>query len=102
MQDTINQILVDVVKAHADAVASLGTLQASNRLLHAAEEAVRSSYRRYSHNVADILELLNTESTLADAQQERVRAIAEYRSARLRLLANTGILGKLPAIETRQ
>lgn len=99
LQDTINQILTDVIKAHADAVTSLGTLKASERLLSSAQEAVSSSKRRYDRNVADILELLNTESALADAHQERIRAIAEYRSARLRLLANAGVLGQMSGVE---
>lgn len=99
LQDTTNQILTDVIKAHADAVTSLGTLKASERLLSTANEAVSSSKRRYDRNAADILELLNTESALADAQQERIRAIAEYRSARLRLLANTGVLGQMSGVE---
>lgn len=100
LQDTTNQILTDVIKAHADAVTSLGTLKASEQLLATAKEAAQSSRRRYDRNAADILELLNTESALADAQQERIRAIAEYRSARLRLLANTGVLGRLPFAES--
>ncbi len=95
LQETTNQILTDVVRAHADAITSLGTLKASERLLTTAREAVLSSQRRYDKNAADILEVLNTESALADAQQERIRAVAEYRSARLRLLANTGILGRI-------
>lgn len=99
LQETTSQILTDVIKAHADAVTSLGTLKASERLLNSAQEAVQSSKRRYDRSAADILELLNTESALADAQQERIRAIAEYRSARLRLLANTGILGQIPEIK---
>lgn len=101
LQDTTNQILTDVIRAHADAVTSLGTLKASERLLTTAREAVQSSQRRYDRNAADILELLNTESALADAQQERIRALAEYRSARLRLLANTGILGKISSLDLR-
>ena len=100
LQDATNQILTDVIKAHADAVTSLGTLKASERLLASAREAVESSKRRYAKNAADILELLNTESALADAQQERIRAVAEYWSACLRLLANTGILGLISPAET--
>lgn len=42
---------------------------------------------------ADILELLATQTALAEAQQERIRCVAEYRSARFRLLANSGVLG---------
>ncbi len=101
LQDTTNQILTDVIKAHADAVMSLGTIKASERLLGSAKESFASSRHRFDKNVADILELLNTESALADAQQERIRAVAEYRSARLRLLANAGILGRLPMVDTK-
>ena len=43
-------------------------------------------------SAADILELLNTQMALADARQERVRSLADWRSARLRLLATSGIL----------
>lgn len=100
LRETTNQILTDVIKAHADAMTSLGTLKASERLLASAREAVDSSKRRYDKNAADILELLNTESALADAQQERIRAVAEYQSARLRLLANTGILGSMSSIDS--
>lgn len=101
LQDTTLQILTDVVKAHADAVTSFGTLKASERLLATAQEASESSQRRYDKNVADILEILNVQSALADAQQERIRAIAEYRSSRLRLLANSGILGSLISADTK-
>lgn len=96
MQDVVQQVLTDVVKAHADAMTSLGTLKASEQLLSSAQEAVKSSQRRYDLNAADVLEILNAQSALADAQQERIRAIAEWRSSRLRLLANAGVLGRLP------
>ena len=101
LQETINQILTDVIKAHADAITSLGTLKASELLLASAKEAVESSRRRYEKGAADILELLNTESALSDAQQERVRAVAEYISARLRLLANAGVLGRRAIVKSK-
>jgi outer membrane protein len=63
--------------------------------LEAASAAVASSIKRYDLGAADILELLTTQTTLADAVQERIRCISEFRSAKLRLLANAGILGKL-------
>lgn len=98
LQETTSQILTDVIRAHADAMTSLGTLKASERLLSSAREAVESSKRRYSKNAADILELLNAESALADAQHERIRGLAEYQSAKLRLLATTGVLGKISSL----
>ena len=98
LQDTTNQIMTDVIKAHADAVSSLGTLKYSERLINTASDAMQSSRRRYYQNAADILELLNAESALAAAQQERIRAIADYQAAKLKLLGSAGVLGRL---ETR-
>lgn len=95
MEETTAQILTDVVKAYADAKTAVGVLTASDRLLNAAQASVASAKRRYANNVADILEVLNAQSSLADAQQQRIEAIAQWRSARLSLLANTGILSQL-------
>lgn len=100
MQDTERQVLGDVVKAHADAVASLGELDASRALLDSARLALKSSRRRYEHGVADILEVLNAQTALADAQQERVRSESDWRSARLRLRAAAGVLGRQRLAET--
>nr|WP_279343592.1 TolC family protein [Variovorax terrae] len=94
LADTRNQVLMEVVKAHADAVSALGNLESSQTLMNAAQASVASSQRRYAGGAADILELLATQSTLADAQQERVRCLAEWRSARLRLVASAGALGR--------
>lgn len=88
------QVLTEIVKSHAEAVSSLANLGFSQRLLEAAHAAVQSSVNRYNKGAADILELLTTQSALTEAQQERIRCLAEYRSARLRLLANAGYLGR--------
>ena len=88
------QILSDVIKTHADAVSALGNLEASDTLLKSARAALVSSERRYARGAADILELLSTQSALSDALQERVRCISEWRSARLRLMATAGVLGR--------
>ncbi|HWQ26129.1 MAG TPA: TolC family protein [Chlorobaculum sp.] len=102
LQETTNQILTEVVKAHADALTSLGTLRATDRLMEAATQGLHSSLRRYERHAADILEVLNSQSSLADAEQERIRAVAEWRSARLRLLANSGLLGMADLAQERQ
>ncbi|TLU82011.1 MAG: TolC family protein [Chlorobium sp.] len=101
LQDVTNQILTEVVKAHADALTSLGTLKATERLMEAATQSLHSSLRRYNRHVADILELLNSQSALADAEQERIHAVAEWRSARLRLVAASGILGRADLLRER-
>ena len=95
LENTTNQILTEIVKSHADAISSLANLDSSKRLLEAANASVTSSIRRYTLGVADILELIAAQATLSDAQQESIRCIAEYRSARLRLAANSGVLGRV-------
>lgn len=93
LQDRENQVLGDVSNAYADAVSALRNLQTSKRLLDAAQEALKNVQRRYEKGISDIVEMLNVQNALADATQERIRTLAEWRSARLRLLANAGTVG---------
>lgn len=102
LQETTNQVLTEVVKSHADAISSLQTMKAVDRLMLVATRSFESSLRRYQRNAADILELLETQSALADAQMERIRALADLHSARLRLMANTGILGLDELLRSQQ
>ena len=97
LQDTQHQILMEVVKAHADAQSAFENLQASERLLTSAQAAVESSQKRYDKGAADILELLSTQNALTDAQQERLRCLSDWQSARLRLMANAGMMGRVSA-----
>jgi outer membrane protein len=94
LQETEQETLTEIVRAHADAVSSLRNLQASQELLQAAEQSLESSRRRYSNGAASILELLTTQAALEDARSERVRCLAEWRTARLVLLASAGVLNR--------
>ena len=93
LQDLSHQILVDVLKAHADAVAALDNLELSRILLSTSQSAMESVRHKFDHGASDILEMLNAQAALADARQQRVRCLAEWRSARLRLMAAAGRLG---------
>ena len=90
--DTERVTLTDIVNAYADATAAVGNLTAARDLLQAASAAQASSERRYAAGATDILELLTTQSTLSDARQEQIRSAADWRSARLRLLATSSLL----------
>jgi outer membrane protein len=90
--DTQRLTLTEIIKAYADAAAAIGNLRESQSLLEAATASQTSSKRRYDAGAADILELLNTQAALADARQETVRSVADWHSARLRLLATSGLL----------
>lgn len=99
LADTQHQITMEVIKVYADATSALQNIEASAILLGASQKALASSQRRYIKGAADIVELLNTQAALADAREERIRCLAEWRSARLRLLASAGQLGRAAAVE---
>lgn len=94
LQDTEHQIAMEMIKAYSDAVAALHNLDASAKLLTAAQEGLQASKRKYEKGAADILEVLNTQTALAEAWQERIRSLAEWRSAKLRMLASAGMMGR--------
>ena len=93
--DTEHQVLMELVKAHADATSALDALEASRQLLEAAQAALATLQRKFDKGAADILEMLSTQAALSDAQQERIRCLADWRGARLRLLASAGGLGRV-------
>lgn len=92
--ETEHSILADLIKAYADTQSAFDNLDASSMLLTAAQDALQSSQRKYEKGAADIIEILTSQKELADARQERLRAISEWRSARLRLMAAAGELGR--------
>ena len=94
LQDVEYQTLMELVKAHADATSALQDLQASDALLKAAIDSQGVSQRKYEKGAADILEILNTQSALADAQMEHIRCQADWNSSRLRLLASAGKMSR--------
>ena len=93
-EEVQQQTLMDLVKTHAEASTALANLAASQAWLDAARDALASVQRKFGLGAADILEMLATQSALLEAQQERIRCQAEWRSARLRLLASAGVLGR--------
>jgi len=98
LADTENRIARELIRAYVDATFALKNLDASANLLKAARESLTVSRRRYNKGAADITEVLNTQSNLSDAGRERVRCLAEWHSARLRLLASAGRMGRSAAL----
>ncbi|MYM95196.1 TolC family protein [Duganella vulcania] len=92
MRDISQSISAEVLRSYYDALSSLKNINETQVLLEAAQEAYTVSKRKYEKGVADVVEILNTQNSLVDAEEERVRAIAEWRSAQLRLIASSGIL----------
>ncbi len=94
LQETENRVLAEVREAHADAESAVLTLAASQTLQDSAQDAVQLVQQQYDRGVLDILALLGVQRSLSEAQQERIRALSDWHSARLRLLAQVGGLGR--------
>jgi outer membrane protein len=92
-RETEQHILGEVARAHADAMAALGNLEVSKRLMDTASEALHEVRVKYDRGIVDILDMLNVQRALADAEQERIRSLSEWSMARLRLAAHAGVLG---------
>ncbi|WP_307866921.1 TolC family protein [Variovorax sp. E3] len=93
LQDMSHRVSMEVVQAYSDAQAAIKNLDASEALLATAQSSLVGSQRKYEKGAADVLEILNTQKALADAQQERIRCITEWRSASLRAIAAAGRFG---------
>jgi len=91
------RVQAELAKAYSDVTAALRSLGSAGRLVGFASEALDSTQRKYDHGATDVLDLLNAQDVLADAQHDQVQADAEWRSARLRLLSSAGVLGRTNA-----
>lgn len=94
LMETQDQVLGEIARAHADAAAALRNLASSQRLQDSAMQALENVQRKYDRGLIDILDVLNVQAALVDARQERIRTLAEWRSARLRLLASAGEISR--------
>jgi outer membrane protein len=93
-QDAERQVSVEIVRAFSDARAAAGNWEAAERWLRAAERSFETVQRRFDAGAGDIVERLSAQNALSEARLERARALADWRSARLRLLANAGRLNR--------
>lgn len=94
LDDTEREVSTELVKAYATTQSAHDSLDASAQLLDAALEALASSQRKYAKGAGDIREVLYSQRDLADAKEERVRTVGEWRLARLRLMTAAGQLNQ--------
>lgn len=94
LEDIQTEVLNDVVKQYSDLSAALANLESTISLTQAAKTAQESAERRVQRGEADVLEWLNIQMLKTNARQERLRALAEWHSARLKLLASLALIDK--------
>jgi outer membrane protein len=87
------QVGQDVWRSYQAFKTSTENLQNTETILESARLQLIAAQERYKLGVTNILELTNAQSVLADALQQRTRSLAEWRTARLQLASNIGILG---------
>jgi len=87
------QVAQDVWKSYVELQADTDNLANSQSLLDSARNSLESTKHRYEGGVGNILELLGSQSAYANALQQRIRALSDWRYARLALGASLGRLG---------
>ncbi|HMA49312.1 MAG TPA: TolC family protein, partial [Magnetospirillaceae bacterium] len=83
LDDTRRQVGLEVWSSyHALRSATIG-LENSGRYLDVAQRSYAVALRRYTSGAGTMLELLNVQTSLANARQQRVKSLADWRTSRL-------------------
>lgn len=88
-----SQASLDVWRNYQALQSETASLAASVDVLSSGQEAYDVAQARYRSGDSHIVEVLDAQKDLANARQERIRALAAWRTARLRLLASLGRVG---------
>lgn len=87
------QVALQVWQSYQTLQTGTQNLRISSNLEKVAAAAWQSAQRRYRSGAGTILELLSTQTALAQARQQRVQALADWHYERLALAASLGRLG---------
>jgi len=86
------QIALDVWQAYQSLITAAQSLKTTDDLLASAEQSARVALGRYKAGVGNILDLLNAQSALAAARQQRIQATLDWRVFRATLAQAIGTL----------
>ncbi len=93
LDEVQRQVGLDVWKSYQSLQTDTQNLQNTAALLQIAQQSFDAAKHRYNAGVGNILELLNAQSSLSDANRQRIQALTDWRAARLQLAAKMGRLG---------
>lgn len=93
LDEARQQVGLDVWTSYQALQAAGENATNSATLLDVAQKSYVAAQRRYEIGVGSILELLNAQSSLAEAKRQRIQALTDWRSERLQLAAKLGRLG---------
>lgn len=87
------QVLMEVWKNYQSLTAEGEGLKAAADLVKNARESFNVARGRYKSGVGNIVELINVQSALAKAEQQRIKTVSNWHNARLKLAASVGKIG---------
>ena len=92
VDETSQQVALDVWKGYCTLATASRDVTNSTNLLAISQQAFDAAQQRYEHGVGNILELLNTQATFANAKQRRIQALTDWEYARIDLASKLGRL----------
>jgi outer membrane protein len=93
LADAEQQVSLDVWKNYQKLNTETEILATTDELVQSATSSFNVAQGRYKSGVGNIIELLNAQTALANAKQQRILAQSNWRSARIKLAASLGQLG---------
>lgn len=87
------QIILEVWKSYQALRTEDESINAAEELAKSARMSFKVAQGRYKAGVGNILETLNAQSAQANAEQQRIKSISRWHTARLKLAASIGKLG---------
>ncbi|WP_165873447.1 TolC family protein [Parasulfuritortus cantonensis] len=87
------EVLLDVWRNYQVFTAENEGLKTADELVKNARDSYKIARGRYKAGVGNIVELLNVQSAMAKAEQQRIKSISNWHSARLKVAASVGRIG---------
>lgn len=87
-----NQVSLDVWKAYQNLVTATQSIETSTDLVNSAMRSEEVNLGRYKAGIGNILDVLNAQTALANAKQQRIQAILNWNIARATLAQSIGQL----------
>jgi outer membrane protein TolC len=86
------QVALDVWNAYQNLITATQSLRTTADLLNSAEQSERVALGRYQAGVGSILDVLNAQSALASARQQRIQSTFDWNVSRATLAQAMGNL----------
>ncbi|HET7832836.1 MAG TPA: TolC family protein [Gallionella sp.] len=93
LADAEQQVLLEVWKNYQSLTAETENMRMTDDLLRGAQQSFSVARGRYKAGVGNMLELLNAQTELANAEQKRIQSVSNWHTARLKVAQSIGKLG---------